>query len=234
MHRLRARFHFAYVVIDFVCLAVAFYIPYLWRYNPGLWRCFIAPLSWGRLELIALPEYTSVFLLWAALALFSLQRFHLFMTDRSLSALRESWQVCKALLFAAVPTAAAVFILQYKVYSRLVFAVSWIGAFILLSLWRQIKRYYIRYRIKKGLGLVRVMIVGAGQVAEVVVQEISNHPFLGFDIVGLVSQERLPGEKVFGLKVLGSYNDLEQVIQKYYLDEIFVSVNLPNFRIRLA
>ena len=226
MHRIRERFHVAYVLIDFICLGLAFYICYAIRYNQSIWWYVFLPLRWQIFYLPALTEYTSVFLLWAALTLFSLHRFRLFATDRSISFLKESWLVFKALIYAAVPTAAAVFLLQYKIYSRLVFVFSWVAAYLLLILWRLAKRVYIKYRISKGLGLVRVLIIGGGEVAGAVLQELKRHSFLGFEVVGVLSKERLVDENVFGLPVLGNYNDLEKVIQKHYIDEVFVSESL--------
>ena len=223
MYRLRGRFHFIYVVIDFLCIAGVFYTCYLWRYNPNLWSYLFHPGSWEKLSFLALPEYTSIFLLWSALTLFSLQRFNLFTTNRRLSILGESWQVFKALIYATIPTAAAVFILQYKVYSRLVFISSWIGVLIVLIAWRIAKRLYIRYTIKKGKGLIKVLLVGAGQIGEAVLGEISKYEYLGLEVVGVLSKERMKGEEVFGLKILGGYSDLEEVIRKYYIDEVFVS-----------
>lgn len=227
MYRIRGRFHFVYVVIDIICLSISYYFYYLWRYNPHPWR-YILPSMWTQLRFTGLSNYTAIFIVWCALNLFSLYRSNLFITDRSLSILKETWKVFNALLFASVPTAGAIFMLKFEVYSRLVFISSFITAFVLLSMWRVGKRVYIRHRLEKGLGLIRVLIIGSGPVAESVLDEIKKHPYLGFEVVGILSQERLKGEEIYGVKILGDYSDFEQVVRKYYVDEVFISVNLPH------
>lgn len=226
MDRIRDRFHFVYVIIDVVCLVVSFYPYYLWRYNPEFWKIILSPNGWQGLSFLAFREYTSIFLLWTALTLFSLHRSRLFTTDRSLSIPGEIWLVFKAMMFAILPTAAAVFMLQFKIYSRLVFISSWITAFILLSAWRIAKRVYIRYRLRRGLGVIRVLIVGEGPVAETIVKELNNHPYFGFEIAGILTRNKIDGGVKNGLKVLGNYTDLENIIQKYYIDEVFVADKL--------
>ena len=226
MRKLRNSFHFLYLVFDVLILMLSFYAYYIWRYNQEVWYYIFIPSRWASLNFAVFSEYTSIFLLWLVLSIFSLHRFSLFTTNRGLSIIKESWLVFKALLYATVPTAAAVFMLQYKLYSRLVFVFSWFTALFFLLLWRAGKRIYIRYRIKKGLGVLRVLVIGSGSVGETVLKEMKNHPYLGFEIVGLLSQEKQSGEEVFGKKVLGDYNDFEKVIRKYYIDEVFVSVTL--------
>jgi exopolysaccharide biosynthesis polyprenyl glycosylphosphotransferase len=135
--------------------------------------------------------------------------------------------VFKALVLAIIPTAAAVFILKYEIYSRLVFVSSWISALLLLSFWRILKRLYIRHRIAKGLGLIRVLLVGEGTVAETILSEIKNHSFLGFEVTGILSQNIAVGEKKCGVTVIGKYDDFQKIVQKFYIDEVFVAVNLP-------
>jgi exopolysaccharide biosynthesis polyprenyl glycosylphosphotransferase len=223
MHKIRNKFHFVYLLIDVFCLAVVYYFCYFWRYIPDFWKYIFVPSDWHYLKTIGLSEYTAVFVLWCALTIFSFQRSHLFSTDRSLSIFRETWLVLKALFIAGIPTAAAIFMLKFAVFSRLVFGASWVSAFFLLSLWRICKRIYIRHRIKKKLGLIKVLIVGAGSVAETLINELKKHPYFGFEIAGILSQEKLSNEDFSGLKIIGKYSDIETAIQKYYVDEIFVT-----------
>ena len=228
MHRIRDRFHFTYVVLDLVCLSLIYYLFYLWRYNPNWLQLVFYPAKWNQIYLVAFSEYTGIFVLWAALSILSLNRDKLFSTDRSLTILKESWQVFKSLLFAGIPTMAAIFMLKFEIYSRLVFILSWIGAFLLISFWRILKRMYIRYRINRGLGLIRVLIVGTGSIAEGIINELKNYPYLGFEIAGFLIQEKYVDQNFCGFKVLGHYNDLQNIVQKYYIDEVFISARLPS------
>jgi len=227
MYKMRGKLRFIYVFIDIICLVISFYLYYFWRYNPDFFNIITNPTKWHNLSFFACKEYTAIFMLWGALSLLSLQRSGLFATDRSLSIMHESWKVFKALLLALLPTIAAVFMLKVEVYSRLVFISAWLSAVILLSLWRILKRFYIRYRLKKGLGLVKVIIVGTNSISESIIRELNRHPDLGLEIVGILTDEKLQEQNFHNIKLLGRIEDLEVVIRKYYIDEVFVAVSLP-------
>jgi exopolysaccharide biosynthesis polyprenyl glycosylphosphotransferase len=181
------------------------------------------PARWNEFSFVGLSEYNAVFVLWCTLAIFSLNKSHLFSTDRRLLIVQESWKVFRALLLAGVLTLAVVFMLKFHAFSRLVFALSWISGCLFLIVWRVCKRIVIRYRIKKQIGMIKVLIVGSGPVAESIIKELKNHSFLGFEVVGMLSQERIVDESIYGCKVIGSYNDIETVVQKYFIDEVFVT-----------
>lgn len=226
MYQLRNRFHFIYVVIDVFLLTVTFYSHYLWRYNAGIWYSFLKISYWQSVNLLYFREYTLIFILWCIISLLCLNNFRLFTTNRQLGILSEWWLVVKALGIAVFPAVGAIFMLQLKMYSRLVFVSAWITSVVLLCAWRTGKRIYIRHRLAKGLGTIKVLVIGAGSVGQTVVEEIKRHPYLGFEIVGFLSDERNKDEIVFGYKVLGGYNDLEAVVKTKYIDEVFVTVPL--------
>lgn len=226
MYRLRGRFHFLYVVIDVVLLVLAFYGWYLWRYNQGTLGSFLNPVFWQKVYVPHIEEYTIIFVLWCVISLLCLNNLKLFTTNRQLGIFREWWLVVKVLLIAAFPAAGAIFMLKLKMYSRLVFVSAWVSSVILLCLWRAGKRIYIRHRLAKGLDTIRILVIGTGNVGQTVVRDIQKHPYLGFEVVGFLSEERSKDEVVSGYKVLGGYNELESVIRTKYIDEVFVTVPL--------
>ena len=226
MYRLRNRFHFLYVLIDVVLLVLAFYGWYLWRYNRGAWGQFLSPVFWQKVNIPHIEEYTLVFVLWCIISLLCLHNFRLFSTNRELGILGEWWLVVKALMIAVFPAAMAIFLLQMRMYSRLVFAAAWITSIVFLCLWRAGKRMYIRHRLAKGLGNIRVLIIGAGSMGRTVAEEIRRHPYAGFQVAGFLSAERSMNELISGYRVLGGYNALEEVIKSMYIDEVFVTVPL--------
>lgn len=223
MKNLRNRLHITYVFIDCVLLALSFYVPYFLRYNSFLG---LLPRNWRSLYLFAFSDYTYVFFFWCTVSLFFLNKYKLFTTNREITIIKEVFLVLKALAFGLIPTAAVIFLLKFKDFSRFVFLVSWIIAFILLSIWRALKRIYIRYRLRKGLGFVRILLAGESPATEAVIKEIKNHPYLGLETAGIITRNTIDKNTSSELKVLGCFDDLEKVIKKYYIDSVFVCINL--------
>jgi len=224
MYRLRNKFHFFYIIIDAVVLAAVFYIYYLWRYNQGMHLNILSPVFWHKANTPFVKEYTFIFTLWCIISLLFLNNYGLFGTNRQIGILKESWLVVKALFIAALPAAGAIFILKLKMYSRLVFIGAWITSVVLLCLWRMGKRMYIRHRLAKGLGTIRVLIAGAGSVGKAIVAEIKRHPYLGFQIEGFLSNDADKGTIVSGYHILGGYDDLDALARTMYIDEVFVTM----------
>jgi Undecaprenyl-phosphate glucose phosphotransferase len=120
------------------------------------------------------------------------------------------------------------FFFQRTEFSRLVFLYFGILNFFALSLSRRfIKGYYIALQ-KKQLVAARVLIVGARELGQSVAQTLLKHPELGIQISGfLTGVPQKVGTRIEGIKVLGRYEEIDQVIQNQ-------GVNLVIFALPLA
>ncbi|MGM0500709.1 MAG: polysaccharide biosynthesis protein [Bacillota bacterium] len=71
----------------------------------------------------------------------------------------------------------------------------------------------------------RVLIIGAGDAAEMVIREMQKHPEIGKNIVGLVDDD--PDKQaleIHGNKVLGSSKKIPQLIEEYKVDEVIIAI----------
>jgi len=91
-----------------------------------------------------------------------------------------------------------------------------------LSAWRTIKRLYVRYLIQKGYANYNILIIGAGNTGLALVDQTKAFPYLGMKTIGFLDDVRL-GERG-GVKILGKINDIEPVVKKYFIDEIYVTI----------
>ncbi len=205
--------HSAYLLIDIVCISLSLYLPYHFRYNPGLF--------WYRLPY--LREHLFIFIFWSVFLIIFLKAKNLYSTDRSLTIPKEIWRVLLSVAFASVLAALMIFILQVKIFSRLVFFQSFWLLFLTLFFWRFCKRLLIRYRLSKGFYNHNVLVVGAGKTGALLVKEIENHPHLGLDVVGFFDSYKkgpVAGFQVFSNKI----EDLEKIIQEHFVDEIYITI----------
>jgi exopolysaccharide biosynthesis polyprenyl glycosylphosphotransferase len=213
MYRDRKYLHIAYLIVDILLAILSFYLPYFLKYN----RNFIS------INLPYFRDYSLLFFLWGLSLIFFLNNHLLYSTDRSLTIPKETWRVIKCVAFSSVLAGLAIFFIQMKIFSRLVFGLTSLLLIFNLSVWRVIKRVLIRYRIAKGYYNINVLIVGAGLAGYALAEEIKNHPYLGLKIVGFIDDDAKTG-KVLNYDILGKVNELEHLVQQYFVDEIYVSI----------
>lgn len=212
-----------YIAIDIVCIAVSLYLPYLLRYSN---YPFIHSLplyeKWIRLGNWALKPYTTVFLIWGVLSVLFFHHYQLYRTRRDYSYLDEAALVGKALFWASLSAAGAVFFLQIKIYSRLVFLINALCLFLSCAGWRMLKRSLVRRRVARGFNNQYVLIIGAGQVGQALAREIAQNRYLGLEVVGFLDDhpDRVPSE----LRILGGTDDFAEVARREFVDEILISI----------
>lgn len=137
--------------------------------------------------------------------------------------------ILKSALTGFVLFGSYIFILRMQQeVSRLVIVFSFIFAPVLMGL-EKVALYYA-YRIiskkdtsfKSSLFIFRrVLIVGTGSRVENFIDIVNNHPDRGVKIVGLADiDEDKTGEIIKGYKVLGSLQDMPEIIHKNIIDEV--------------
>ncbi len=219
---MKSKIAILYLGIDIILIGAGLILPYVFRFNPDAIRRVIIR---GTLAVIWLPSPTQhflIFLFWAIVIVLFFFLFGLYETRRELSYLDEAVLVLRALFFSSLPTAGAVFILQVKEFSRLVFLINILALAFTLTLWRMGKRYLIRRRVARGFNNQHVLIVGAGKVGQALSREISRERYLGLEVVGFLDDhpERVPA----GLKILGRTGDFEEVARREFVDEVLISI----------
>ncbi len=211
MFRLKSRIYFIYIFIDIALISLSFYWPH--KFNPGL-----VPQNYSA----DLKSYLAVYAFWGVVLLFLLQNAFLYYTDRYLSVSREWLKVARCVLYASILTVLFIFILKLEIFSRLVFIESTLSLLFSLSIWRTLKRLYVRYLIQKGYANYSVLIIGAGNAGLALAEEIKTFPYLGIRTVGFLDDTRT-GE-VNGSQVLGRIDDIERIVNRYFVDEIYVTI----------
>jgi hypothetical protein len=68
-----------------------------------------------------------------------------------------------------------------------------------------------------------VLIIGSGEIAQVVVQKIKWNPDLGYQLVGVVNGKDSP-PAVLGVPVIGLTSELTSLLDRYAVDEVIVAV----------
>jgi exopolysaccharide biosynthesis polyprenyl glycosylphosphotransferase len=108
-------------------------------------------------------------------------------------------------------------------YPRAMIIYAWLLAIILIMLGR-ILHQMVRSQLRRfGLGTDRVLIVGTGDMARIILQRIIWSPQLGYEIVGIVNGSEGIKE-ILDVPVVGSPEELPDLIEKFAIDEVIVAM----------
>jgi len=210
MYQLNRRIRFAYFFVDIALITLSFYG--VCKFNPALIQ----------LDSDHIRLYLSIYFYWGVVLVFLLHNAHLYYTDRYLSVSGEWLKVGRCVLSASILTALLIFVLKVDIFSRTVFIESSVALLLSLSIWRTIKRLCVRYLIRKGYANYNILIIGAGNAGIALADETKTFPYLGMKTIGFLDDVRV-GERD-GIKILGKINNIEQVVKKYFIDEIYVTI----------
>ncbi|PIE80749.1 MAG: undecaprenyl-phosphate glucose phosphotransferase [Chloroflexi bacterium] len=108
-------------------------------------------------------------------------------------------------------------------FPRTLVVYAWVLTIILLMVGRivhQTVREWLRQRYR--IGLDRLLVVGTGDMAQIVVQRILWRPDLGYNLLGIVNGDDF--EEVAGIPVVGRPEDLPDLIENHQIDEVIIAM----------
>jgi Undecaprenyl-phosphate glucose phosphotransferase len=111
-------------------------------------------------------------------------------------------------------------------FSRAMVVYAWILTLLFVTLGRMVY-YILRSRAQaRGWGRDRAVIVGTGDVGQMIFQKISYSPSLGYEVIGFVTRNGAanPPQNVLGVPVLGCADDLSRLIDEHGINEVIVAL----------
>jgi len=116
--------------------------------------------------------------------------------------------------------------------SRLFLLIYLISVIFMITVLRHQIYFVMKRRYAKGLNLKNVLIVGAGKMGQAVAQKLLDYKDMGFIVRGFLDDSLPVGEEVpvdGGLPVLGTVGDLEPVLERGDISEVYVALDLSNY-----
>jgi exopolysaccharide biosynthesis polyprenyl glycosylphosphotransferase len=169
--------------------------------------------------------YIPFALVFTALMLVAFQIDRVYQHWRGCPWLDQVYRIINAAAKSVVVILAITFVLQPLGYSRLLLSEAGIIAIILLALSRMVQNGIVGWLRARGVGVSRVIIVGAGEVGRTVMRTIVARPELGHQIVGFVDDNPEKGQTDIGrFKALGSTNNLARLIEEESVDEVIITL----------
>ncbi len=95
---------------------------------------------------------------------------------------------------------------------------------VLLAMLGRVGHQMVRNRLRdRGIGQDRLLVVGTGDVARIILQRILWTPALGYEVVGVVNGSNQV-DSLLGVPVLGRPEDLPHLIDTQRIDEVIIAV----------
>jgi exopolysaccharide biosynthesis polyprenyl glycosylphosphotransferase len=162
-------------------------------------------------------HYPAYLQLYVALIVLACMSLHLYRTPREVSAWQESLRVVRAVLLATALLVVFIFVSGNREISRKVIFSA--GAFntAMLAGWRFAKREYVQARTRRGMGLSRALIVGAGSHGQTLAEWLERNQQLGYAVCGFIDTHK-NGDP----RVLGTIPDLRKVVLEQFVDQLFL------------
>lgn len=148
--------------------------------------------------------------------------FNLYRPRRLGSRLAEFIDIAKANTLSVLILVAVTFFVKQFEYSRLVLLLFWSLNLVLLGASRMMFREALRFARRCGYNRRYALILGAGKLGQQVLDSLRRHPELGIHTRGFLSLDsRDRGHEVNGVPVVGTFDDLVDVVKKD-IDMVFV------------
>ncbi len=208
-----------WVVTDIVLINVAFILAYWVRYDLQLFRAvdpaFDVPYR------VYLP-FVALFTLLLILVYRQQGVYHL---RRQISWFDEFYAIINGTATGIVITIVFIFIYRPAFYSRIIFIYAGLLAVVILGISRLLKVVMLRRMRRQGVGIRKVLIVGAGEVGRTVMRSMVANPESGFQIVGFLDDNPVKGETDIGrFKALGDTANLVEILDSQAVDEVIITL----------
>ncbi len=119
-------------------------------------------------------------------------------------------------------TLAVVFLYRGFAYSRWLFVFIWAGSIVLLGLARSVRYLIVEHLRRRGIGVERVVVVGGGEPARLLMHVITTEPGLGYHLVGFLQVDS--AEPAGRFPCLGGMADLAAVAQSQRIGEVMIAL----------
>ena len=139
----------------------------------------------------------------------------------------EYFSILKLTSLSVLLLTATTFFYRELSFSRIMTVYFWIFANIFLFLSHRLVRLLVKEIHSRGMDLQKVLVVGAGELGQKVVKKLDLYPEIGFSVMGYLSKNpEKVGKELLGHKVLGLYEDLNQCIKEYDVNQLFIALPL--------
>jgi exopolysaccharide biosynthesis polyprenyl glycosylphosphotransferase len=218
-HRFQRLVTWITVATDIILINLAFALAYWVRYH----------LQWFRpvdeVYYTSYWTYVPIGLALTGILLASYALEGVYRPSRGRSWFDEVYAIFSGTTTGIVLMVAVFYFYQPQYHSRLIFIYALVLITVLLGLSRLAKHAILERLRRRGTGVDRVLIVGAGEVGRTVMRNLVARPELGYQVVGYVDDDPQKGSSVLGrFRGLGGLDRLPELLASGEVDEVIITL----------
>ena len=204
---------------DLLITAAAFYLAYLLKR-------YLLPE--GLRGLLMEPNYGELLMMILVIWYFSLSYYGVYGSFRPKALQAVMWQCVKAVSIGMLALFMTLYVLKIENISRILLGQFYLLNLILLFAGKAVTHGILRRYRSQGYNFRNMLIIGTGHSAREVMAAVAEETWAGYKIMGcLDSSKSNIGMKIAeGVRVIGTYDDLEQILFKEPVDELVFATDL--------
>ncbi len=204
---------------DFLTALLAFVLGYVARYQLTTFRLVL------EINQVPFEPYIPFALVYAFILLFAHNSNGLYRPVRGRSLIEEVAMATNGIATATVAELALFFVTRSYASSRLMLVYVAVLTLVLMTVSRILYRLLLASLRSRGIGVQRVLIVGAGESGGAVLRVMMARKDLGYEPVGFVDDNPDLGHFSIGrVKGLGTLDNLEDIVHSHDIDLVIITL----------
>ncbi|QPC81895.1 undecaprenyl-phosphate glucose phosphotransferase [Phototrophicus methaneseepsis] len=114
--------------------------------------------------------------------------------------------------------------LQYVNYPRSMFTYVWLFSVLFVAIGREVFMVIQNRLRERRIISDNLLIIGTGRIARDILGKIKQKPSLGYTVVGVITSKDDHQGKMLGVEIVGDYDEIPEVIDKYYVDQVIIAL----------
>ncbi len=133
--------------------------------------------------------------------------------------------ILKVSVFGFLVFGSLTYIFKFEVISRAFIILIFFIAAVIIGLKKIGLIIFFRNIRKRGFNYRHILVIGTGKRAQKLIHSLLEHKEMGFVLVGLVDEDAAKvGQIVNGCKVIGTFNDLPDILKNNVVDDVMFVV----------
>lgn len=219
-----------FFVADLAVTYLSLLLAYVIRFQIPMFRAsfeiqHIPPLT----DFVKLSYFITIGAIW----LFVFRFNGLYRLSRSRSLIDEVFSIISSVILSLIILLGIVFFYRQPSYdiSRSLIIIFFFLDVILVTIVRLCVRTFLSYLRRKGFNTKRVIIAGAGELGITFLRKLHRHPHLGLEVIGFLDDDpRKLGAEIAGVKVLGTLDEIDVLIEELLPDHVYIALPHSAYR----
>ncbi len=152
---------------------------------------------------------------------------HLYEFRIGLKSSQEILRLSATIFLTVLLIIAITFFYRDITYSRVMFSLFLIMSPVFLFFIRRLFWSLIRRFRRLEIDIKKILVVGTSSLANKVVEQLEEFRYLGFQIVGYISEDKSSPDLIGDLPVIGSLSEVKYIVESEKIDEVYVALTSP-------